>query len=212
MNLEKLWLEKIKLTLASKNIAVLISGGGTNLQAIIDNTENNYINGKIKIVISNREDAYGLVRAEKAGIPGFFIKDDEELISKLKKYKIDLIILAGYLKILPEKITKIYENKIINIHPSLIPAFCGRGYYGLKVHEAVIKRGVKYTGATTHFVNEGADEGPIIMQRIVEVEDESPEELQQKVLKIEHEILPLSVKYFCEDKLKVVNGKVVIGG
>ena len=200
------------MTLASKNIAVLISGGGTNLQAIIDNTENNYINGKIKIVISNREDAYGLVRAEKAGIPGFFIKDDEELISKLKKYKIDLIILAGYLKILPEKITKIYENKIINIHPSLIPAFCGRGYYGLKVHEAVIKRGVKYTGATTHFVNEGADEGPIIMQRIVEVEDESPEELQQKVLKIEHEILPLSVKYFCEDKLKVVNGKVVIGG
>ena len=212
MNLEKLWLEKIKLTLASKNIAVLISGGGTNLQVIIDNTENNYINGKIKIVISNREDAYGLVRAEKAGIPGFFIKDDEELISKLKENKIDLIILAGYLKILPENITKIYENKIINIHPSLIPAFCGRGYYGLKVHEAVIKRGVKYTGATTHFVNEGADEGPIIMQRIVEVEDESPEELQQKVLKIEHEILPLSVKYFCEDKLKVVNGKVVIGG
>lgn len=212
MNLEKLWLEKIKLTLASKNIAVLISGGGTNLQAIIDNTENNYINGKIKIVISNREDAYGLVRAEKAGIPGFFIKDDEELINKLKENKIDLIILAGYLKILPEKITKIYENKIINIHPSLIPAFCGRGHYGLKVHEAVISRGVKYTGATTHFVNEGADEGPIIMQRIVEVEDESPEELQQKVLKIEHEILPLSVKYFCEDKLKVINGKVVIGG
>ena len=212
MNLEKLWLEKIKLTLASKNIAVLISGGGTNLQAIIDNTENNYINGKIKIAISNREDAYGLVRAEKAGIPGFFIKDDEELINKLKEYRIDLIILAGYLNILPEKITKIYENKIINIHPSLIPAFCGRGYYGLKVHEAVISRGVKYTGATTHFVNEGADEGPIIMQRIVEVEDESPEELQQKVLKIEHEILPLSVKYFCEDKLKVINGKVVIGG
>lgn len=212
MNLEKLWLEKIKLTLASKNIAVLISGGGTNLQAIIDNTENNYINGKIKIVISNREDAYGLVRAEKAGIPGLCIKDDEELISKLRENNIDLIILAGYLKILPEKITKIYDNKIINIHPSLIPAFCGRGYYGLKVHEAVISRGVKYTGATTHFVNEGADEGPIIMQRIVEVEDESPEELQQKVLKIEHEILPLSVKYFCEDKLKVFNGKVVIGG
>ena len=113
---------------------------------------------------------------------------------------------------MPEKITKIYENKIINIHPSLIPAFCGRGYYGLKVHEAVIKKGVKYTGATTHFVNEGADEGPIIMQRITEVGEETPEELQAKVLKIEHEILPLSVKYFCEDKLKVVNGKVVIGG
>lgn len=200
------------MNLASKNIAVLISGGGTNLQAIIDNTKNNYINGNIKIVISNREDAYGLTRAKNAGIKAAVIKDDEKLISTLSENKIDLIVLAGYLKILPEKITKIYENKIINIHPSLIPAFCGRGYYGLKVHEAVIKKGVKYTGATTHFVNEGADEGPIIIQRITEVGEETPEELQAKVLKIEHEILPLSVKYFCEDKLKVVNGKVVIGG
>lgn len=200
------------MNLASKNIAVLISGGGTNLQAIIDNTKNNYIKGKIKIVISNREDAYGLTRAKNAGINALVIKDDEKLISTLSENKIDLIVLAGYLKILPEKITKIYENKIINIHPSLIPAFCGRGYYGLKVHEAVIKKGVKYTGATTHFVNEGADEGPIIMQKITEVGDETPEELQAKVLKIEHEILPKSIKYFCEDKLKVVNGKVVIGG
>lgn len=200
------------MNLASKNIAVLISGGGTNLQAIIDNTKNNYIKGKIKIVISNREDAYGLTRAKNAGIDALVIKDDEKLISTLSENKIDLIVLAGYLKILPEKITKIYENKIINIHPSLIPAFCGRGYYGLKVHEAVIKKGVKYTGATTHFVNEGADEGPIIMQKITEVGDETPEELQAKVLKIEHEILPKSIKYFCEDKLKIVNGKVVIGG
>lgn len=200
------------MNLASKNIAVLISGGGTNLQAIIDNTKNNYIKGKIKIVISNREDAYGLTRAKNAGINALVIKDDEKLISTLSENKIDLIVLAGYLKILPEKITKIYENKIINIHPSLIPAFCGRGYYGLKVHEAVIKKGVKYTGATTHFVNEGADEGPIIMQKITEVGDETPEELQAKVLNIEHEILPKSIKYFCEDKLKVVNGKVVIGG
>ncbi len=200
------------MNLASKNIAVLISGGGTNLQAIIDNTKNNYIKGKIKIVISNREDAYGLTRAKNAGIDALVIKDDEKLISTLSENKIDLIVLAGYLKILPEKITKIYENKIINIHPSLIPAFCGRGNYGLKVHEAVIKKGVKYTGATTHFVNEGADEGPIIMQKITEVGEETPEELQAKVLKIEHEILPKSVKYFCEDKLKVVNGKVVIGG
>lgn len=200
------------MNLASKNIAVLISGGGTNLQAIIDNTKNNYIKGKIKIVISNREDAYGLTRAKNAGIDALVIKDDEKLISTLSENKIDLIVLAGYLKILPEKITKIYENKIINIHPSLIPAFCGRGYYGLKVHEAVIKKGVKYTGATTHFVNEGADEGPIIMQKITEVGEENPEELQAKVLKIEHEILPKSIKYFCEDKLKVVNGKVVIGG
>lgn len=200
------------MNLASKNIAVLISGGGTNLQAIIDNTKNNYIKGNIKIVISNREDAYGLTRAKNAGIKAVVIKDDEKLINTLSENKIDLIVLAGYLKILPEKITKIFENKIINIHPSLIPAFCGRGYYGLKVHEAVIKKGVKYTGATTHFVNEGADEGPIIMQKITEVGDETPEELQKKVLKIEHEILPLSVKYFCEDKLKVLNGKVMIGG
>ena len=200
------------MNLASKNIAVLISGGGTNLQAIIDNTKNNYIKGKIKIVISNREDAYGLTRAKNAGIDALVIKDDEKLISTLSENKTDLIVLAGYLKILPEKITKIYENKIINIHPSLIPAFCGRGYYGLKVHEAVIKKGVKYTGATTHFVNAGADEAPIIMQKITEVGEETPEELQAKVLKIEHEILPKSIKYFCEDKLKVVNGKVVIGG
>ena len=128
------------MNLASKNIAVLISGGGTNLQAIIDNTKNNYINGNIKIVISNREDAYGITRAKNAGIKAVVIKDDEKLISTLSENKIDLIVLAGYLKILPEKITKIYENKIINIHPSLIPAFCGRGYYGLKVHEAVIKK------------------------------------------------------------------------
>ncbi|MDU1043354.1 MULTISPECIES: phosphoribosylglycinamide formyltransferase [Peptoniphilus] len=200
------------MSLTSKNIAVLISGGGTNLQAIIDNTKNNYINGNIKIVISNKKNAYGLVRAENNDLKAVVINDDDLLIKSLKENEIDLIVLAGYLKILPEKLTKIYENKIINIHPSLIPSFCGKGFYGIKVHEAVIKKGVRYTGATTHFVNEGADEGPIIMQKITEVKNENPEELQQKVLKLEHEILVESVKYFCEDKLKVVDGKVMIGG
>ena len=200
------------MSLTSKNIAVLISGGGTNLQAIIDNTKNNYINGNIKIVISNKKNAYGLVRAENNDLKAVVINDDDLLIKSLKENEIDLIVLAGYLKILPEKLTKIYENKIINIHPSLIPSFCGKGFYGIKVHEAVIKKGVRYTGATTHFVNEGADEGPITMQKITEVKNENPEELQQKVLKLEHEILVESVKYFCEDKLKVVDGKVMIGG
>lgn len=200
------------MSLTSKNIAVLISGGGTNLQAIIDNTKNNYINGNIKIVISNKKNAYGLVRAENNDLKAVVINDDDLLIKSLKENEIDLIVLAGYLKILPEKLTKIYENKIINIHPSLIPSFCGKGFYGIKVHEAVIKKGVRYTGATTHFVNKCADEGPIIMQKITEVKNENPEELQQKVLKLEHEILVESVKYFCEDKLKVVDGKVMIGG
>jgi len=195
----------------SKNIAVLISGGGTNLQSIIDNTKNGYINGEIKIVISNNKDAYGLTRAKNAEIEGAFIRDNDKLLSVLIEKDIDLVVLAGYLKILPVEIIKKFENKIINIHPSLIPSFCGKGYYGLKVHEAVVKKGVKYTGATTHFVNEGADEGPIIMQKIVEVNGESPEELQQKVLKVEHKILVESVKYFCEDKLEVVDGKVKIG-
>lgn len=195
----------------SKNIAVLISGGGTNLQAIIDNTRNNYINGEIKIVISNNKDAYGLERAKNADIEGAFIRDNDKLLSLLIEKDIDLIVLAGYLKILPEEIIRKFENKIINIHPSLIPSFCGKGFYGLKVHEAVIEKGVKYTGATTHFVNENADEGPIIMQKCIEVKTENAEELQQEVLKFEHEILVESVKYFCEDKLKVIDGKVKIG-
>ena len=199
------------MNLASKNIAVLISGGGTNLQAIIDNTKNNYINGKIKIVISNREDAYGLTRAKNGGIKAVVIKDDEKLISTLSENKIDLIVLAGYLKILPEKITKIYENKIINIHPSLIPAFCGPGFYGLHVHEHAFKRGVKVAGATVHFVSPVVDGGPIILQEAMDVSQaRSPEEMQKMVLTIEHRILPEAVRLFCNGQLKVENERVEI--
>lgn len=193
----------------SKNIAVLISGGGTNLQALIDNEKD--INGKIKIVISNRENAFGLVRARRASIEGIVIRDDDILLDTLKDNNIDLIVLAGYLKILPKSIIREYENRIINIHPSLIPAFCGSGYYGMKVHFSVIDKGVKYSGATTHFVNEYADEGPIIMQESLEVLDSTAEELQKRVLEIEHKILVKTVKYFCDDKLKIINNKVVIG-
>ena len=200
-----------------KNIAVLISGGGTNLQSIIDGTESGEINGNISIIISNRKDAYGLTRGENHDIksiylPGVGISQeeyDEKLLKILKTEEIDLIILAGFLKILGNKFIQAYENKIINIHPSLIPSFCGDGFYGLKVHEKVLEYGVKVSGATTHFVNEVADAGPIIMQACVEVLDEdTPEELQKRILKIEHSILVESVKLFCDGKLKVVGRKV----
>lgn len=197
------------MSLNTKNIAVLISGSGTNLQAIIDNCENKNINADIKIVISNKEDAYGLIRAKKAGIDTKVISDNNELLKILLDEKIDLIVLAGYLKILPEKIINAFESKIINIHPSLIPSFCGMGFYGIKVHEAVIKKGVRYTGATTHFVTKEADNGPIIYQRVVEVkEDYDAKTLASKVLEKEHEILVKSVKDFCEDKLYIKDRKV----
>lgn len=197
------------MTLDTKKIAVLVSGSGTNLQAIIDACKENKINGKITLVISNKENAYGLERARKNKIENYFIKDNEKILSLLKEKEIDLIVLAGYLKILPENMIKAFENKIINIHPSLIPSFCGKGYYGLKVHEAVFKKGVKFTGATTHFVNEEADQGPIINQDVVEIASEdSPKDIQKKVLEKEHIILVKSIKDFCDDKLIVKDGKV----
>lgn len=200
-----------------KNIAVLISGGGTNLQSIIYGTESGEINGKISVIISNRKDAYGLTRGENHDIksiylPGVGISQeeyDEKLLKILEAEEIDLIVLAGFLKILGNKFIRAYENKIINIHPSLIPSFCGDGFYGLKVHEKALEYGVKVSGATTHFVNEVADAGPIIMQASVEVlDDDTPEELQNRILKIEHGILVESVKLFCDDKLKVIGRKV----
>lgn len=151
------------------NIAVLISGGGTNLQAIIDECENKNINGRVKVVISNKVDAYGLQRAKKHNIKGVYETDESKIIEILKENKIDLIVLAGYLKIISPKLVNEYKNKIINIHPSLIPAFCGKGYYGEKVHQSVIDYGVKVSGATVHFVDENADTGPIIMQKAVNV-------------------------------------------
>lgn len=203
-----------------KNIAVLVSGGGTNLQALIDGTEKNLINGKISVVISNRKNAYGLERAKLHNIESIYIRGDnisveefdEKLIKELKSRNIDLVVLAGFLKILGRDFIKTFENKIINIHPSLIPSFCGDGFFGIKVHEKALEYGVKISGATTHFVSEIPDEGPIIMQKSLEVFDEdTPESLQRRVLNIEHEILVESIREFCNDNLKVI-GRIVKRG
>lgn len=187
------------------NIAVLVSGGGTNLQALIDAQNEGIIkSGEIKLVISNREDAYALQRAKNNSIDAKYIKKDADfeknLISALEEYKIDLIVLAGFLVILSEDFVRKYDKKIINIHPSLIPSFCGDGFYGLKVHEAALSRGVKLTGATTHFVNEITDGGEIIMQKAVEIKDgDTPEILQKRVMEeAEWKILPLSVEKISE--------------
>lgn len=194
-----------------KNIAVLVSGGGTNLQSIIDAVEAGRINGQIKLVISNKEGAYGLERAENHNIRAVFEKDEQAIIDIMKESQIDLVVLAGFLKILGPNFTRAFENRIINIHPSLIPSFCGKGYYGLRVHEAAVEYGVKVSGATVHFVDENADTGPIIRQETVEVlPEDSPEDLQQRVLKIEHRILSQVVADYCDDKIRVVGRKVFI--
>lgn len=202
------------------NIAVLVSGGGTNLQAIIDKIDNGSItNTQIKVVISNKEDAYALERAKKHNIDAKCIspksyenRDDfaKELLKCIDSHNINLIVLAGYLVILPEIIIKKYTNKIINIHPSLIPSFCGKGFYGLKVHEAVLKKGNKVTGATVHFVDEGTDTGPIILQRAVYVQDnDTPEVLQKRVMEqAEWEILPQAINMIANDKLEVIDNIV----
>lgn len=194
------------------NIVVLISGGGTNLQAIIDNIENKNINGHIKLIISNKENAYGLVRGQTHNIETLFIDrkqfhNEEEynfkLIDELKKRNIDLIVLAGYLRVLSPDFIKEFHNKIINIHPSLIPSFCGPGYYGRRVHAEVLKYGVKYTGATAHFVDAGTDTGPIILQETVKVEDQDTvDSLSNKVLEVEHKILVKAVKLYCANQLE----------
>ena len=177
-----------------KNIGVLVSGGGTNLQSVIDNIESGKINGQIKVVISNKESAYGLERARKHGIKAIYLNGEKEIIEELKNNDVDLVVLAGFLKILSHDFTRAFENKIINIHPSLIPSFCGKGYYGLKVHEAAVEYGVKVSGATVHFVDENTDTGAIIMQKTVDVlPDDSAQDLQKRVLCVEHEILSLSL-------------------
>lgn len=194
-----------------KNIAVLVSGGGTNLQSIIDAVEAGRINGQIKLVISNKEGAYGLERAKNHNIRAVFEKDEQAIIDIMKESQIDIVVLAGFLKILSPNFTKAFENRIINIHPSLIPSFCGKGYYGLRVHEAAVEYGVKVSGATVHFVDENADTGPIIRQETVEVlPEDSPQDLQQRVLKIEHRILSQVVADYCDDKIRVVGRKVFI--
>lgn len=201
-------------------IGVLISGGGTNLQAIIDNIGNGNINGEIKLIISNREDAYGLVRGTIAGIETLYINpknylNNEDynlsLIEELKNRNIELIILAGYLKVISKSFIETFSNSIINIHPSLIPSFCGKEFYGKRVHEEVLKYGVKYTGVTVHFVDEGTDTGPIILQKIVQVnKNDTVETLQKKVLEVEHEAIVEAVKLYCEKRLCIEGRQVII--
>lgn len=198
-------------------IAVLVSGGGTNLQALIDAQSSGIIqSGKIVCVISSKPGAYALTRATNAGIDAYTVSkkecrdqsEFEEKIEKiLKKYGVQLIILAGFMSILSADFTKKHENRIINVHPALIPSFCGAGYYGLKVHEAALRYGVKVTGATVHFVNEIPDGGKIIMQKAVRVHDnDTPEKLQKRVMKqAEWKILPLSAELVCQ---KIINGEV----
>lgn len=197
-------------------LAVLVSGGGTNLQAIIDKIENGTIeNAKIEVVISNKKDAYALERAKKHGIAAECLspKDfaeraefDDALLQLLQSYQVDLVVLAGYLVIVPKNVVKAYTNRIINIHPSLIPSFCGDGFYGLKVHEAVLARGNKVTGATVHFVDDGTDTGPIILQKAVYVQEgDTPEVLQKRVMEeAEWNILPEAINLIANDKIKVV--------
>ena len=193
------------------NIGVLISGGGTNLQAIIDETKSGGINGTVKLVISNKENAYGLERARLSKIKPFYETDEDKIIGLLKENNIDLIVLAGYLKIITPKFVDEFRNKIINIHPSLIPSFCGKGYYGEKVHQGVIDYGAKVTGATVHFVDEGADTGAIIMQEAVNVEqDDDAKSLAKRVLEVEHRILKESIRLFCENKLSIQGRRVFI--
>lgn len=203
-------------------LAVLVSGGGTNLQAIIDAIDNGSItNAKIEVVISNNKNAYALERAKQHGIEALCIspKDYEEraefneaFLEKLNSYGVDLVVLAGFLVVIPEMMIKQYRNRIINIHPSLIPSFCGTGYYGLKVHEGALARGVKVTGATVHFVDEGTDTGPIILQKPVMIEQgDTPEVLQRRVMEqAEWKILPEAIDLIANGKVEVVDGKAVI--
>ena len=205
-----------------KNIVVLVSGGGTNLQALIDAQNRGEIkNGKITCVISSNPNAYALTRAQNNNISTEVIrrKDfaefdeyDNALTELLKSKNADVVVLAGFMTILGSKVISAFENKIINIHPSLIPSFCGEGYYGLRVHEAALKKGVKVTGATAHFVNEVCDGGPIIIQKAVEIKNgDTPEILQKRVMEqAEWRILPKAVSLFCEDKIIVKDNKTEI--
>lgn len=192
-------------------IAVFVSGGGTDLQSIIDAAKNKEINVDIRLVISNRKKAYGLERARLAGIKAEWIRDEDLIIQRLEEEEIDLVVLAGYLAIISEKLISKYKNKIINIHPSLIPSFCGPGFYGLHVHEAALKRGVKVSGATVHIVSEVVDGGPIILQEAVDISDlKTAEDIQARVLEIEHRILPKAVGLFADNKVKIENERVEI--
>lgn len=203
-------------------LAVLVSGGGTNLQAILDAIDAGTItNAEVSVVISNNAGAYALERAKKKGIDAVCLspktfesreKFNEALLAELQSYNVDLVVLAGCLVVIPQSIVDAYPNKIINIHPSLIPSFCGTGYYGLKVHEGVLSRGVKVTGATVHFVDGGTDTGPIILQKAVEVhEGDTPKILQQRVMEeAEWVIMPRAIDLIANGKVTVEDGHVKI--
>jgi phosphoribosylglycinamide formyltransferase-1 len=192
-------------------VAVLVSGGGTDLQSIMDACAAKEINAEVKLVISNRKSAYALERARSAGIRAEWIKDEDLILQCLEEMQIDLVVLAGYLAIVSDKLINRYENRIINIHPSLIPSFCGPGFYGLHVHEAALKRGVKVSGATVHIVSTVVDGGPIILQEAVDISDlTTAEEIQARVLKLEHRILPKAVGLFADDRIQVVGERVII--
>ena len=203
-------------------VVVMVSGGGTNLQAIIDSVKDGTItNAQIVGVISNNKNAYALKRAEENDIPSMCVspKDfetrdifNEKLLEAVDSYEPDLIVLAGFLVVIPPEMIKKYENRMINIHPSLIPSFCGKGYYGLKVHEAALARGVKVVGATVHFVDEGTDTGPIILQKAVEVQQgDTPEVLQRRVMEqAEWKILPKAIDLIANGKVRVEDKKTVI--
>ncbi len=204
------------------DVVVLVSGGGTNLQAIIDAVEAGSItNTRITGVISNNKNAYALERAKKHGIANRCISPkkfasreafNDKFIEAIDEWKPDLIVLAGFLVVIPPAMIEKYRNRIINIHPSLIPSFCGTGFYGLKVHEAALARGVKVVGATVHFVDEGTDTGPIILQKAVEVEQgDTPEVLQKRVMEqAEWKILPHAIDLIANGKVSVCDGKAVI--
>ena len=205
-----------------KRIAVLVSGGGTNLQALIDaQAENALGGGQIVAVISSKAGAYALERAAKAGIPGYVLPRKDfpsnqamtvALVELLKDMHIDLVVLAGCMIIFTQELVDAYPNAIMNVHPALIPAFCGQGFYGLRVHEEALRYGVKLSGATVHFVSAECDGGPIIAQRSVEVRaDDTPETLQKRIMEqAEWKLLPEAVKLFCEDRLSVAGRNVII--
>lgn len=205
-----------------KNIIVLVSGGGTNLQALIDAEKSGLIQGgKITCVISSKEGVYALERAKQNNIPTRVVPRKEypdslsyskAVLEVLNEEKADLIVLAGFMTILDRCVTKAYNYKIINVHPALIPSFCGEGFYGLKVHEAALEYGVKVSGATIHFVNEKADAGAIILQGTVNVErDDNPQTLQRRIMEnVEWKLLPKAVSLFCQDKIDIVDGRAYV--
>ena len=202
-----------------KRIAVLVSGGGTNLQALIDaQGRGELVGGKIAAVLSSSPDAYALERAKQAGIPGYVLPKGDAgavtaaLVERLRALDIDLVVMAGFMTIVTEELFQAYPNAVLNIHPSLIPSFCGKGCYGLHVHEKALEYGVKVSGATVHFVTEECDAGPIVLQKAAEVlPDDTPETLQRRIMEqCEWKLLPQAVSLFCQGRLKVEGRKVTV--